>query len=155
MNYNAIDDMVLDFAQGAVDIARQFQITLDYSEDSLQQVESILGQLHNDLRGGPAGVASPQPAPPPAPPNDQMEMMCKMWGGYFGEVVRRRWGGEWTIETYPGGNFATLTLTLPAGKIFPSIKVYRRLTEGEGDNLWKFYQSMRPKLAASPGSALQ
>ncbi|MGH8458025.1 MAG: hypothetical protein ACRESV_01635, partial [Nevskiales bacterium] len=116
MTYNTIDDMVQDFAQGAVDIARQFEITLDYSENSLQQVESILAQLHIELRGGPAGVASPQPAPP----SDQMEMMCKMWGGYFGEVVRRRWGGEWTIETYPGGNFATLTLTLPAGKIFPS-----------------------------------
>jgi hypothetical protein len=149
MNYNSIDDMVRDFAQGAVDIARQFEITLDYSEDSLQQVESILGQLHNDLRHGPPGN------PSPAPPADQMEMMCKLWGGYFGEVVRRRWGGEWTIETYPGGNFATLTLTLPAGKIFPSIKVYRRLTEGEGDNVWKFYQSMRSKLAAAPGAAVQ
>lgn len=151
MTYNTLDDMVQDFAQGAVDIARQFEITLDYSENSLQQVESILAQLHNELRGGPAGVASPQPQPP----GDQMEMMCKMWGGYFGEVVRRRWGGEWTIETYPGGNFATLTLTLPAGKIFPSLKVYRRLTEGEPDNLWKFYQSMRPKLAAAPGAAVQ
>ncbi|MGH9600891.1 MAG: hypothetical protein ACRD24_00765 [Terriglobales bacterium] len=149
MSYNSIDDMVRDFAQGAVDIARQFEITLDYSEDSLQHVESILGQLHNDLRHGPPAGR------PAAPPTDQMEMMCKLWGGYFGEVVRRRWGGEWTIETYPGGNFATLTLTLPAGKIFPSIKVYRRLTEGEGDNLWKFYQSMRPKLAAAPGSAVQ
>lgn len=149
MNYNTIDDMVRDFAQGAVDIARQFEITLDYSEDSLQQVESILGQLHNDLHHAPAAS---RPAPPPT---DQMEMMCKLWGGYFGEVVRRRWGGEWTIETYPGGNFATLTLTLPAGKIFPSIKVYRRLTEGEGDNVWKFYQSMRPKLAAAPGTAVQ
>ena len=151
MTYNTIEDMVQDFAQGAVDIARQFEITLDYSEDSLQQVESILAQLHNELRGGPPGVTSPQPKPP----GDQMEMMCKMWGGYFGEVVRRRWGGEWTIETYPGGNFATLTLTLPAGKIFPSIKVYRRLTEGEPDNLWKFYQTMRPKLAAAPGAAVQ
>jgi len=149
MNYSTIDDMVRDFAQGAVDIARQFEITLDYSENSLQQVESILGQLHNDLHHAPPAN---RPAPPPT---DQMEMMCKLWGGYFGEVVRRRWGGEWTIETYPGGNFATLTLTLPAGKIFPSIKVYRRLTEGEGDNVWKFYQSMRPKLAAAPGAALQ
>ncbi len=149
MSYNTIEDMVRDFAQGAVDIARQFDITLDYSEDSLQQVESILGQLHNDLHHRPAAG---RPAPPPT---NQMEMMCKLWGGYFGEVVRRRWGGEWTIETYPGGNFATLTLTLPAGKIFPSIKVYRRLTEGEGDNLWKFYQGMRPKLAAAPGTAVQ
>ena len=155
MTYNTIDDMVQDFAQGAVDIARQFEITLDYSEDSLQHVESILAQLHNELRGGLAGVASPQPAPPPVPPNDQMEMMCKLWGGYFGEVVRRRWGGEWSIETYPGAGFATITLTLPAGKIFPSIKVYRRLTEGEADNLWKFYQTMRPKLAAAPGAAVQ
>jgi hypothetical protein len=23
-----------------------------------------------------------------------------MWGSYFGEVVRRRFGGDWSIETY-------------------------------------------------------
>ena len=152
MSHATIADMAQDFAQGAIDIARQFQVELDYSEASLESVESILARLHDELRGGPPGVSSPDAVSPPA---EQMEMMCKLWGGYFGEVVRRRWGGEWSVETYPGALFATLTLTIGSSKLFPSIKVYRRLTEGEADNIWNFYQAVREKLEALPGSAVQ
>ncbi len=152
MEYASVADMAQEFAQGAVDIAREFEVELDYSEESLERVESILARLHDELRGGPPGVSSAEAVGPPA---DQMEMMCKLWGGYFGEVVRRRWGGEWSVETYPGALFATLTLTIGSSKLFPSIKVYRRLTEGEPDNIWKFYQAVREKLAALPGAAVQ
>jgi len=81
--------------------------------------------------------------------------MCKLWGGYLGEVVRRRWGGEWAIETYPGEDFATLTLNVHGSKLFPSIKVYRRLTEGAVDNIWDFYQAISKKLSKAPGTATQ
>ena len=152
MTHATIAEMAQDFAQGAIDIARQFQVELDYSEASLERVESILARLHDELRGGPPGMSSVEAVAPPA---EQMEMMCKLWGGYFGEVVRRRWGGEWSVETYPGALFATLTLTIGSSKLFPSIKVYRRLTEGERDNIWNFYQAVREKLEALPGSAVQ
>lgn len=152
MSYATIADMAQDFAQGAVDIAREFEVELDYSEQSLERVEFILARLHDELRGGPPGVSSPDAVAPPA---DQMELMCKLWGGYLGEVVRRRWGGEWSVETYPGALFATLTLTIGTAKLFPSIKVYRRLTEGEPDNIWTFYQAVRERLEAMPGSSVQ
>src|SRR5260370_18559186 len=66
--------------------------------------------------------------------------MCKMWGSYLGEVVRRRFGGEWSVETYPGKQFATLTLSVGANKLFPTMKIHRRLTQGEDDSVWSFYK---------------
>lgn len=153
MASDSIETMMQDYAEAAVEAARAMNIALDYSEQSLRQVEQVLARLAEELhdwkiaRSASAAVAGPS--------DDQMSDMCRLWGSYFGEVVRRRWGGEWSIETYPGSSFATLALTVSAGKLFPSMKVFRRLTEGEGDNLWRFYQTVRERLEATPGAAVQ
>jgi len=121
------------YAEQAVLIAREFNATLDYSENSLMELEAIVAKLALDL-------------PPDGAPGEELTEMCKMWGSYFGEVVRRRFGGDWSISTYPGRQFATLTLTVAGNQLFPSMKVHRRLTEGEGDNLWTFYKMVKAKL---------
>jgi hypothetical protein len=86
--------------------------------------------------------------PASKPSDDDVSEICKVWGSYLGEVVRRRFGGQWSIETYPGKQFATLTLNLNGNKLFPSIKVHRRLTEGESDNVWNFYQMVKKRLGS-------
>ncbi len=65
----------------AVVIAREFKATLDYSESSLMELETIVSKLAQDL-------------PPSGVPSDELTEMCKLWGSYFGEVVRRRFGGD-------------------------------------------------------------
>jgi hypothetical protein len=131
--HDSVESMTQAYAQKAVIIAREFNARLDYSENSLMELESILGQLALDL-------------PPGGPSTDELTEMCKMWGCYFGEVVRRRFGGDWSIDTYPGKQFATLTLTVAGNKLFPSMKIHRRLTEGEADNVWSFYKMVKAKL---------
>ncbi len=140
--HDSVSAMAGAYAGKAVLIAREFNATLDFSENSLMELEGILAQLALDL-------------PPGGPSSDDMTEMCKMWGSYFGEVVRRRFGGDWSIDTYPGKQFATLTLTVGGNKLFPSMKVHRRLTEGEGDNLWSFYKMVKAKLETVPGSKVQ
>jgi hypothetical protein len=140
--HDSVPAMADAYAQKAVIVAREFKITLDYSENSLLSLESILSQLALDL-------------PPGGPSSEDLTEMCKMWGSYFGEVVRRRFGGDWSIETYPGKQFATLTLNIAGNKLFPSMKIHRRLTEGEGDNIWSFYKMVRTKLESVAGSKVQ
>src|SRR5437588_1526449 len=140
--HDSVSDMAGAYAEQAVVIAREFNTKLDYSENSLMELEAIISQLALEL---PAGGA----------PGDELAEMCKMWGSYLGEVVRRRFGGDWSIDTYPGKQFATLTLTVAGNKLFPSIKVHRRLTEGESDNLWTFYKMVKAKLEALPGAKVQ
>ena len=158
MLHNSLDEMMQEYAERATDLARDFQVELDYSEESLEGLERILAQLSEEhrafrssaMQGNPA-LADGRPEQGTPAVEDQMVMMCKLWGGYLGEVVRRRWGGEWAMETYPGGNFATLTLNVRGAKLFPSMKIYRRLTEGAGDDVWAFYRTVAAKLGSPPG----
>jgi hypothetical protein len=113
----------------AVEFARKhFDTDLDFSEASLEAAEAILGQLYDSL-----------PMLDPRPSTGQVWQMSKMWGGYVGEVIRRRWGGEWMPEDPPqAGAFATLRIG--AVEINPPARVYQRLTNGPPDNVWHYYQ---------------
>jgi hypothetical protein len=134
---DSVNEMASTYAGRAVQAARGFDVLLDYSEESLRRVEDILARL--------AGQ----------PQSEDLAEACKMWGSYLGEVVRRRYGGEWTIETYPGKQFATLTLSVGGNKLFPTMKVHRRLTQGQDDNVWSFYTMVKARLEAVPGSRIQ
>jgi hypothetical protein len=140
--HDSVGAMAGAYADQAVAIAREFNARLDYSENSLMELENIVGRLALDL---PAGGA----------PAEELTEMCKLWGSYLGEVVRRRFGGDWSIETYPGKQFATLTLNVAGTRLFPSMKVHRRLTAGEDDNLWSFYKMVKARLETAPGAKVQ
>jgi hypothetical protein len=137
--YESVAAMAVAYAEKAVATAREFNAQLDYSEKSLIEVEAILGQL----------------AQPPRPQTEDVAEVCKMWGSYLGEVVRRRFGGEWSIETYPGKQFATLTFSVGGNRLFPTMKIHRRLTQGREDDVWSFYQMVKAKLETSPGGKIQ
>src|SRR5215831_4280169 len=124
--HDSVNAMVGSYAEHAVQQALKKNTQLDYSENSLMEVEVILSQLAQQITAG----ASPE----------ELAEICKTWGSYFGEVVRRQFGGEWSIETYPGKQFATLTLNIGGNKLFPTIKVHRRLTEGQDESVWSFYK---------------
>ena len=128
MAEQTVEQMVFEYAARAVEEARAAKVVLDFSEASVARLEELVGA---------AGA-------------QEIEEKSKMWGAYFGEVVRRRWGGDWSIETYPGQQFATLTLTVHGAKLFPSIKIYRRMTQGTSENLVTFYASVKEKLGKSP-----
>jgi len=142
-----LSEIMQSYAEQAVAAAREQQIQLDYSEESLKQVENILERLDAPISGGGRASAAPADA--------DTEDLCKMWGGYLGEVVRRRWGGEWVLETYPGGNVLTVALSVPGGTVFPSMKIYRRLSQGAAENVWSFYCMMRDRFRAKPGGKVQ
>src|SRR5947209_19947536 len=140
--HDSVNAMASAYAEQAVAIAREFNARFDYSENSLMELVAILAQLAAEL-------------PPGGPPSEELTEMCKLWGSYFGEVVRRRFGGEWSIDTYPGKQFATLTLNVSDNKLFPSLKIHRRLSEGDGDNVWTFYKMVRSRLEAKLGTKIQ
>ena len=142
MVYENIGEMMQAYAEQAVSAAREMNITLDYGEESVHQLERILTQLHSErppfLGKAPPGEEDPA--------QKQIDSMSRIWGGYFGEVIRRCWGGEWTLETYPGTVAPVVTLEVNGAKIFPAMKVYRRLTNGANDDVAKFYETVRDKL---------
>ena len=135
--HESVTAMAGAYAEQAVQKAREFNTQLDYSENSLIEVEVILAELARQVLE-----------------DDAVGETCKMWGSYLGEVVRRRFGGQWSVETYPGKQFATLTLSIGGNKLFPTMKVHRRLTQGEDDNVWSFYKMIKEKLETA-GNKIQ
>ncbi len=131
--HDSVTQMAEAYAQQAVAQARDYHAVLDYSEKSVQELEVILSQISH---------AEQTP--------DQLTETCKRWGSYLGEVVRRRFGGDWSVEQYPGKDFATLTLTVNGSKLFPSMKIHRRLEQGDAENVWNFYKMIKSRLEAGP-----
>jgi hypothetical protein len=136
--HESVTAMAGAYAEQAVQKAREFNTQLDYSENSLIEVEVILAELACQVWE-----------------DDAVGETCKMWGSYLGEVVRRRFGGQWSVETYPGKQFATLTLSIGGNKLFPTMKVHRRLTQGEDDNVWSFYKMIKARLESAGGNKIQ
>jgi hypothetical protein len=125
-NFASLAAMMSAYAEEAVRLAwSDHRRRLDLSESSVDQLEQILaGQAAEDL-----------------------EFQTRLWGSYFGEVIRRRFTGEWELAPYPGGGVAPVpTLLVRGSRLYPLIKVYRRLTLGEGENLCTFYNMVSGRL---------
>lgn len=140
--HDSVTAMVEAYARKAVKAGAELSAALDFTENSLMELETVLDRLSHD-------IASAEPS------SDELTEVCKIWGSYFGEVIRLRFGGDWSIETYPGKQFATLTLTVTGNKLFPSMKIHRRLVQGAGENIWSFYKMVKARLEAAPGRRLQ
>jgi hypothetical protein len=71
---------------------------LDRSVPSLEIVDEILERFRYDL---PKGVLKWLGA---GPSQEDVGIVCEMYGGYVGEIIRREIGGEWQLPA--GGPFA-------------------------------------------------
>ncbi|HEX3044972.1 MAG TPA: hypothetical protein VHY08_09455, partial [Bacillota bacterium] len=82
------EDMQL-LARKVVEQAKEcFDVTLDYSEESLVDMNQILSYLYE------ANVIEPLPE------NDRARTTM-IFGAYLGEVFRRNIGGDWVKEWHP------------------------------------------------------
>jgi hypothetical protein len=125
-NFASLAAMMSAYAEEAVRIAwDDHRRRLDLSASSVDVLEQILdGQSTEDL-----------------------EFQTRLWGSYFGEVLRRRFAGEWELSHYPGGGVSAVpTLVVRGSRLYPLMKVYRRLTMGNGENLSVFYEMVSGRL---------
>lgn len=134
-----VKEMMAAYAADAVDYAAKLKYHLDYSEKSIESIEAICDLLYKSI---PRGFF--QKLFKKAPPDATIQQMAKMLGGYVGEVMIRQYGGSWSVEDFMGET--TLLLTIGEMKTFPPSKVYKRLTNGPGDNLVYYYQVMVKEL---------
>jgi hypothetical protein len=129
-NFASLADMMVEYANEAVRTAwRDHRLSFDFSDASIDSLEQILdGQAAVDL-----------------------DFQTKMWGAYFGEVIRHRFGGEWELTLPPaGGNAVVPTVVVNGSRLYPLMKVYRRLTLGSAEALPAFYQMIRERLPQAP-----
>lgn len=138
---------MLSAANSAVEHARKYWSTqLDFSPRSIEEVELILARMHESI---PRRLYEKLYKRGPTP--EQMATLSLAYGAYLGEVIRREFGGTWSKEEVNREPALALVFK-PQYKIFPPAKVWRRLNNGEEDNVWTFYQLICEKLkGVQPG----
>jgi len=120
--------MMEAYARAAADLGnRDFKQKLDFSSESIDPLDEIL------IRVGES-------------PELDLDFEVRLWGSYLGEVLRRRYAGSWEMTAYPGGAMAVPAVDVRGSRLFPLMKVYRRLTIGEEEDLGAFYAMVTERL---------
>jgi|SRR5579859_6506916 len=128
------------YALDAVDFARDnMKVTLDWTDQSIQAVESILDVFNRGLADA-------------NPPDEQVFGISKMWGSYIGEVYRKSHGATWGMITHGDQSFPGLRAT--SGTLFwPWGRVQNRIRNGPEDNVWHYYLDLTGQLRTSAHSS--
>jgi hypothetical protein len=139
---NDVNLQMQKIADNAVSIARdQFSANLDFSEESLGGLESLL-QLADERYKQASSVENAAPIP--------IESTVRVWGSYLGEVIRRNLGGEWIIDK------EAVFLQLGYRKLDPLFEVRSRITDGPQFNVQNFFNSLKeevqPAVTAQPAA---
>jgi hypothetical protein len=145
-----ITESMQSHATAGVFWAREmFGISLNYSEESLHDVEGILLKLRDRL------------------PKHKLDRFLKgrvvrresleiaiVWGSYVGEVIRRQWNGEWTTGNLKKSKLLLTPLQVQDITLFPIEKIYLWLGQQRDGGLWEYYQSITQALQTSSSSPL-
>jgi hypothetical protein len=112
---------------------RIYSTHLDFTEHSIADVELILGRLSESIPHGRfQKLLKKQPSP------EQIAHVAMIYGVYVGEVLRRKLGGEWRLDSVEGET--TIGLRLPGGTtVYPASQAYRRLMIGAAENVEEFF----------------
>jgi hypothetical protein len=123
-----LGSMMEGYALGAVERARrEFKQELDFTSESIDALDEIMVLVGES-------------------PELELEFEVRLWGSYLGEVLRRRYAGTWEMTQYPGAVMAVPAVDVRGSRLFPLMKVYRRLTMGEEEDLRAFYSMATERL---------
>jgi hypothetical protein len=116
--YPDLGTMMEGYARAAVSLgADEFRQKLDYTSESVDALDEILILVGES-------------------PELDMDF----------EVLRRRYAGSWEMTLYPGGATAVPAVDVRGSRLFPLMKVYRRLTAGEEEDLHSFFAMVMERL---------
>jgi len=106
--------------------------SLDYTPDSLDAIERMLGKMHNLAKYA---------APGQGPSDEHMATASRIWGIYIGEVIRRHYGGQWSTN-----EAGALTLSIGEAQVDPIAKARKRIADGPTENIRYYFSSMEKVL---------
>ena len=120
-------------SQAAIKSAKlAFDESLDFSSDSLDQVERIMNKLHQRATEPGSDRLT----------EEQVTELATLWGIYVGEVIRRYYGGQWSLSD------GVPDLTLGGKQAAPIAKVRKRITVGPMENLKYYFTSIMKVLSS-------
>ena len=132
--FASTDEFVQWLATEAVkDAWEQNRVKLDYSVDSIKDVEKILGALHGQYTKDPSTLS--------------VNGLGSAYGAYIGEVIRRSEpGAHWQRDDEMGEKSYPIIWGPRAGHSYPMAWCYHRILNGDEDNVWIKYQAIKQGL---------
>lgn len=122
--------MMEGYARAAVERARlDYALRLDYSAESIDALDDAVTRASDT-------------------PEMNLDFEVRLWGSYLGELLRRRYAGLWEMTQYPGGLAAVPAIEVRGSKLFPLMKIFRRLTDSNEDDLRSFYEMVTGRLGS-------
>jgi hypothetical protein len=126
--YPDLGAMMDGYSQAAAVLgACEVQRKLDFTAESIDALDEVLMLVSES-------------------PELDLDFEVRLWGSYLGEVLRRRYAGSWEMTVYPGGATAVPSVDIRGSRVFPLMKVYRRLTAGEEEDLHSFFAMVTERL---------
>ncbi len=136
--FGSTDEFVQWLASEAVKDAReQNHIKLDYSVESIKTVDQILGSLHDQYTKDPSKIS--------------VKGLGSAYGAYIGEVIRRSEpGAHWERDDELGEKSYPIIWGPGTGHSYPMAWCYRRILNGDEDNVWVKYSAIKEGLTRRP-----
>jgi hypothetical protein len=129
-DFKTTDEFVQWLADEAVkDAASNNHIELDYSPQSIERVEQILGRLHNTYTQTPSSIS--------------VKGLSAAYGAYIGEVIRRTESNVHWERDDPVMGEKAYPLRWGTGSSYPMGWCQKRIVNGEEDNVWIKYKILK------------
>jgi len=120
-------------AEAVKDASENNHVQLNYSVDSIKQVEQVLGGLHDQYAKNPASVSAKGPG--------------SAYGAYIGEVIRRTEpGAHWQRDGEMGEKTYPIVWGPTQGHSYPMAWCAHRIENGPEDNVWMKYYALKNNL---------
>lgn len=137
----SISDEMKSMAEKCVKFTSDLlNIHINFEEESLEAVDKILDHYYKDRPKGIGKLFKRGPSP------EVVNHMSMLFGGYAGEVIRRKCGGQWKVDTEMIPDQETIVLEVHGIKMLPTKKVFKRLCDGNGERVYVCYANLMQKI---------
>lgn len=136
-----IEEMKARAASAVVDARDTYSIELDYSPNSIKEVERILDKIHRRHREEPID-------------NAELNRLKLEWGGYVGEVIKRLRKAEWQLDSKIAGPGSLPVVYENSGESFPVMWCLKRIVNGPEDNVWDKFNLLVVNRDSEPTGAI-
>ncbi len=138
LKFGSTQEFVTWSANYAVkDAWEQNHVKLDYSVESIKVVDQILGSLHDQYTKDPSKIS--------------VKGLGSAYGAYIGEVIRRSEPGAHRERDDELGEKSYPIIWGPGtGHSYPMAWCYRRILNGDEDNVWVKYSAIKEGLTRRP-----
>lgn len=130
--FKTVEEMMQFLAAQAVEMAdKSAGVKLDYSPESIEKVDEVLGKIHDEYERTKSSQG--------------IKGLAMAYGAYIGEVIRRSEpGAKWEqSDSVAGEN--SYSIHWSGGASYVCAWCYRRITNGDADNVWHKYVAIRDR----------